>query len=335
MAKLAFFELEPWEKNYISGKLKKHTLIFVDKELHARNLENIKDIDGLIVFVHSQITADMINKLKKLKLVATMSTGYDHIALDACKQRRIIVCNVPFYGENTVAEYAFALLLSLSRKIHKTYMRTIQGNFSLKELRGFDLKGKTLGVIGTGHIGQHVIAMAKGFEMNVLGYARTSDKKLAKKLGFTYTSLPTLLKKSDIITIHVPYTKETHHLIDKNAVKHMKKGVILINTSRGSVIETEALLYGLKKKIIAGAGLDVLEAESFIQDEKRLLKTRHIESSQLKLMLEDHALLEDDHVLITPHNAFNTTEAIQRIMDTTIDNINQFFSKKKVKNKVV
>src|SRR3989338_1780247 len=140
MAKIVFFELEPWEKKYFS---------------------------------------------EKLKLIATMSTGFDHIDIAACKSMNIEVCNVPFYGENTVAEYTFALILSLSRKIHKTYSRTVRGDFSIKDIRGFDLKGKTLGVIGTGHIGQHVIKMAKGFEMNVLGFAQHKDKKIAKELGFS------------------------------------------------------------------------------------------------------------------------------------------------------
>ena len=298
MAYIVFFELEPWEQHYVTTKLQGHKLVFFNKEITRKSIEKVKDADALALFVHSKVDAKIINRMKKLKLIIAMSTGYDHIDLKTCKSKGIVVCNVPYYGENTVAEYTFALLLSLSRKIHETYVKTKAGDFSIKGLRGFDLKGKTLGVIGVGHIGQHVAAMAKGFEMNVIGYNREHDAKLAKKRGFTYVSMPTLLKKADIITLHVPYTKETHHLIDKEKVTMMKKGVVLLNTCRGPVVDTDALVYGLKKKIISGAGLDVLEAETFIHDEKNLLKNREIESSQLRTMLENHMLLEEHKSLL-------------------------------------
>lgn len=335
MAKILFFELEPWEKEYISKRLKGNKLIFLNKELSKNAVQKYNDCDILVLFVHSQVDKVILKAFKQLKLIATMSTGYDHIDTATCKAMNIGVCNVPYYGENTVAEYAFALLLSLSRKIHETYDRTRTGNFSIKGLRGFDLKGKTLGVIGAGHIGQHVITMAKGFEMDVVAYSRTPDQKLAKKMGFKFVTLSTLLKKSNVITLHVPYNKDTHHIINKQRVKMMKKGAVLINTSRGAVVDTEALLYGLKNNIISGAGLDVLEAESFMNDEKKLLKTRHIDSSQLRAMLENHMLMQEHNVIITPHNAFNTTEAIQRILATTIDNIKTYLRKKKIKNRIV
>ncbi len=335
MAKILFFELEPWEKEYIAQRLKGHKLIFLNKELSKSAVKKYNDSDILVLFVHSQVDKNILKTFKKLKLIATMSTGYDHIDTATCKAMNIGVCNVPYYGEHTVAEYTFALLLSLSRKIHETYDRTRTGNFSIKGLRGFDLKGKTLGVIGPGHIGQHVIKIAKGFEMHVVAHSRKPDRKLAKKMGFTVTSLQSLLTKSDVITVHVPYNKDTHHIINKQRVKMIKKGVVLLNTSRGAVVDTEALLYGLKKKIISGAGLDVLEAESFIQDERRLLKTRHIDSSQLRAMLENHMLMQEHNVIITPHNAFNTTEAIQRILDMTIDNVKTYIRSKRIKNKIV
>lgn len=244
------------------------------------------------------------------------------------RKRKIAVCNVPHYGENTVAEHTFALILNLTRKIHKAYDRTVKGDFSIEGLRGVDLQGKILGVVGVGSIGQHVVRMAKGFEMNVIGYDKFENTKLAKKLGFKYVELDYLLKNSDVISLHAPYNQSTHHLIDKKSVGLMKKGVLIVNTSRGQLIETEALLEGLASGKIAGAGLDVLEGECFIKEEKQLLSKHFSQQCDLKTVLENHILLKNENVIITPHNAFNSWEALHRILDTTILNINSFLKKR-------
>ena len=273
------------------------------------------------------INKEILQKLPKLKLITIRSTGFDHIDLKECKKRKIVVCNVPYYGENTVAEHTFALILSLSRNIHKAYIKTIRHDFSIDDLKGFDLKGKILGVIGAGRIGLHVIRIAKGFGMKVYAYDAYQNKFIAEVLDFKYTSLEELLKKSDIITLHVPYNKSTHHLLNKERIKLIKKGAIIINTSRGAVIDTEALIEAIDKKIISGAGLDVLEGEELIKEEKQLLYDKN-KLGILGNLVKDHILLSRENVVFTPHIGFYSQEALERILDTTVQNIFTFLSKK-------
>jgi len=325
--RIAFFEIKGWEKKYLRKKLKGYHLKFYNGPLRLENVEEVRNFDIVSVFIYSKVDKHVLQKLPKLKLIVTRSTGFDHIDLKQCKQRKVTVCNVPFYGENTVAEHTFALILSLSRNIHKSYMRTLRADFSIEGLEGFDLKGRTLGVIGVGRIGLHVIRTAKGFGMDVLAYDVRQDKFLAEVLGFNYTSFENVLKKSDIITIHVPYNKSTHHLINEDTIKLIKKGAILINTSRGGIVDTEALIEALDKKILSGAGLDVLEGEELIKEEKQLLyekKKLHVLGSLVK----DHILLRKDNVVFTPHIAFYSREALERILETTTQNIMNFLSGK-------
>ena len=328
--KITFFETEVWEEEYIKERLKNHKVAFIKDSLNLKTVELAKNAEIISVFVYSEINKNILAKLPNLKAIATRSTGFDHIDLRECRKRKIIVSNVPTYGENTVAEHTFALILALSRKIHKSYERTIRGNFSLDGLRGFDLKGKTIGIIGLGHIGEHVARIAKGFEMNILSVDRHKNQKLAKKLGLKYTSLNTLLKSSDIVTLHIPYNKSTHHLINEKTIKLMKKDSIIINTSRGGIIDTGALVKALASKHLVGAGLDVLEEESLIKEEAQLL-SKNFPKEKLQNLIENHMLLTFDNVIITPHNAFNSKEALQRILDTTIENI-KCISKGKCEN---
>lgn len=200
--KIAFFELEPWEKEYFLKNLKDCNIQFIDDHLNENNVSQIKDADAVGVFIYSVVNKKILEKLPNLKLIVTLSTGFDHIDLRGCKKREIIVCNVPHYGENTVAEHTFALILSLTRMIHKAYERTIRGDFSIGGLRGTDLRGKILGVIGTGSIGQHVVRIAKCFEMKVIAFDKFRNLELGKRLVFKYVSLNNILKNSDIITPH-------------------------------------------------------------------------------------------------------------------------------------
>ncbi|PIZ50554.1 hydroxyacid dehydrogenase [Candidatus Woesearchaeota archaeon CG_4_10_14_0_2_um_filter_33_13] len=326
--KIGFFELESWEEEVIKKQLPNNDLIFSEKRLTKNNVQKYKDIDALTVFVHSEVNKQVLDKLPKLKVIITMSTGYDHIDLEECRKRKIPVCNVPTYGENTVAEHTFALILALSRKIVECVNRTHLGSFRLEGLRGFDLMGKTMGIVGGGNIGKHVIRMAKGFEMNVLVFDLYKDEKLAKKMGFKYAELDSLLKSSDIVTLHVPYNKHTHHLINKEKLDLMKSTAYLINTSRGGIIDQKELIKALKKKKIAGAGLDVLEDECEIVEETQLLKKEFGGHCNLNRIVENHAILKLPNVIVTPHNAFNTNEALMRILQTTIDNLKGFKSGK-------
>lgn len=326
--KIAFFELEKWEEEYIEDHLKGHKLYFFDKPLNVRSLDKIKDIEVIACFIYSELDEGVLRDLPKLKFIATMSTGFDHVNIEYCKKIGIKISNVPSYGENTVAEHTFGLILNLSKKLNDSIDRTKRDDFSLNGLMGFDLKGKTIGVIGVGNIGRHVVKIAKGFEMNVIAYSLYPDNKLSKELGFKWVSFDELLRKSDIITFHVPLNDSTRHMINMNSIKKIKKGAYLINTARGEIIDTGALLYGLERGIIVGAGLDVLEGENDIKDEKSLLKNTN--KKDWENFLQNHLLLKEKNVIVTPHSAFYTREALQRILDITIDNINGF-----VKGKVV
>ncbi len=307
---IAFFEIQGWEKPLIEKTLKGHTISFFKEPLSERNIKAARNTEIISVFIYSELTKELIAQLPNLRLIVTRSTGFDHVDIEECKKRDIIVANVPHYGENTVAEYTFALILSLSRKVHRAYFHSQRNDFSVHNLKGFDLKGKTLGVIGTGRIGKHVVKIARGFDMNVLAYDIYPNEAAERELGFTYVSLVELVKKSDIITLHTFYTKENHHFIDKKAFSLMKKGAILINTARGPLVDTKALVDALNKKILAAAALDVLEDET-------LLKTG-------KLTKQDKQLLKNENVIITPHVAFNTQEALERIMATTVSIITDF-----------
>ncbi len=291
------------------------------------NAAQIKDFDAFSVFIYSKIDEQIIQAIPNLKLITTRSTGFDHIDLEVCKKQGITVCNVPSYGENTVAEHTFALILALSRNMCKACIRRFEQDFSIEGLEGFDLKGKTIGVIGTGQIGLHVIRIAKGFGMNVVAYDVHQNKLLSEVLGFEYVTLENLLASSDVITLHVPYMKATHHLMNKDTFKLVKKGAILINTARGSIVDTEALIDALDKKILAGAGLDVFEGEEVIKEEKQLLyDPKNLEV--LASLVKDHILLSKDNVVFTPHIAFYSKEALERILETTVENIAAFVSGK-------
>ena len=321
--KIAFFELEEWQKEGVKGTLKGHSLVFVDEPLEKKHVSRLKEVEVLVVFIYSAVGKKIIDALPKLKLVCTMSTGFDHIDVGYCKKKGVNVCNVPTYGENTVAEHTFALILALSRKMYPSIKRTHEQHSFVTDssLRGFDLKGLTLGLLGCGNIGQHVARLGVGLEMEVLVFDRSRDASLAKKIGFKHVSLPSLLKRCDILSLHVPYTKETHHLIDGKAIASMKDGVFIINTSRGGVIDTHALVAALQTGKVAGAGLDVLEEECVVKEEAALLKDEFKKTCDMTTLLENHLLMKMDNVVITPHNAFNSKEALQRILETTLENI--------------
>ncbi len=328
--KIAFFEIEEWEKEHLKAELKNVEASFFTEKLSAETASHAKDCQVVSVFTDSQITKEVMESLPELKLITTRSTGFDHIDVEDAKARDITVCNVPTYGENTVAEHTFALILDLSRKVHQSIEGVKKEGFAIKGLRGFDLKGKTIGVVGLGHIGQHVARIAKGFEMNVLAVDHQKDKKLAKSLGFEYATLEEMLKQADIITLHVPYNKNTHHLISAQNIGLVKKGVYIINTARGGLIETGALVKALDDGIVAGAGLDVLEEECFIKEEASLLSKELPPTCDIRTLLQNHVLMQRENVIITPHNAFNSKEALERILQTTMENIKGFGEGKEV-----
>lgn len=321
----SFYGIMPEMKDYLKRQLKGNKIFISEKPLEKEKLDKNTEILG--VFVDSKVDKAVFSALPKLKLVVTMSTGYNHIDLKTAKKHNIPVCNVPTYGENTVAQHAMAFILALSRKLFVSIKRVKEGEFDYHGLKGFDLKDHTVGIIGTGHIGVHLIDMLSGFCTNTIAYDAFPNKKLEDEHKFKYVSLEELLKKSDIISLHIPFFPETYHLIDEKAIKKMKPGVYIINTARGELIDSKALVWGLKSNHVAGAGLDVLESEDVIAHPEKLFaksnKPKDVETELMTNIIIDHPT-----TIITPHNAFNSTEALQRIFNTTVDNIKNFLAGK-------
>ncbi|HOS43551.1 MAG TPA: NAD(P)-dependent oxidoreductase [Armatimonadota bacterium] len=317
-------ELNPDEVAFITEQLPGVEAV-CESPIHECMSPAFATAEILSVFVHSRVTPDILDAMPALKFIATRSTGYDHIDLETCNARGILVANVPRYGDNTVAEHTFALILSLSRKIHKAYQRTVAGDFSLANLEGFDLKGKTLGVVGAGSIGLHVIRIAIGFGMRVIAYDVKPNPLIAEVLNFHYVSFGELLANADIISLHAPLLPATRHMINAETITLIKRGALLINTARGGLVDTDALLTALDEGIISGAGLDVLEGEELIEEEERLMRAPEAAES-LRMLIRQHILLRRPDVVITPHMSFYSREARQRILETTVGNIRAYLA---------
>ncbi len=320
--KLVFFEVEEWEKPIIEAAFPDAHL--VAEKLTPDNASEFAEMEVASSFIYSSFNKQVLDKLPHLKMIATRSTGYDHIEMEETKRREICVVNVPEYGSITVAEHTFALIINLSRKIYQSVNQAKQLHFDHYNLKGVDLYGKTLGIIGLGKIGSHVVRIAKGFGMNVLVTNRTRHQKLAKEMGFEYVELPELLAQSDVVSLHLPYNEHTRHTIHTENIMQMKKGSYLVNTARGGLIQTEAIMKALEEEILEGVGLDVLEGENDMTEETEVLTNRFRKKEDLKTLVLNHILINHPKVLITPHNAFNSTEALMRIENTTIDNIQNY-----------
>lgn len=326
--KIAFFEVPKEEQVFFSQAFSDSEVLFFEEKLNENNVEKVKDCEVVSVFINSIINKNIIDSLPNLKYVTTRSTGFEHIDLEYFALKGIKASNVPSYGSHTVAEFAFSLILNLSRKIinANNHLRDSMDFNFYSSLQGFDLQGKTLGVIGTGRIGKNVIKIARSFEMNVLAYDLFPDINFAKENNFTYKSLLEVLEGSDIVTIHTPYTKENYHLINKENISKMKKGIFVINTARGALIDTEALIGGINEGIIAGAGLDVLEGERDLKIEKEIVGANGTEQIDYKIIVEDQILIDMPQVIVTPHIAFYSKEAEAEIIKTTVENIKGFIS---------
>jgi D-lactate dehydrogenase len=319
--RVAFFEVKDWERQYLEERLAGDLASFDGGTIGPERAGACDPAaECLSVFIYSRVTRAVLDALPELRLIATRSTGYDHIDLAGCRERGIAVSNVPSYGENTVAEHTFALVLMLARKVHHAYAQVQQGRVDLPALTGFDLHGKTIGVVGAGRIGLHVIRIARGFGMDVLAHDVHRDPFLAELLGFRYVELDALLAASDIVTLHCPLIPATHHLLGRERLARMKRGALLINTARGGLVDTDALVEALESGQVGGAGLDVLEGEELIKEEKQLLHERQ-DVERLRTAVRNRVLLGRSDVVFTPHNAFNSREALLRILDTTLANL--------------
>jgi D-lactate dehydrogenase len=319
MNKICFYDTKPYDKKYFEANKEKFgfQIDYFEEKLNRNTAIMAKGYEAVVAFVNDTIDKKTIDILYEngVRIIAMRCAGYNNIDFKAA-YGKIHVVNVPAYSPYAVAEHAIALLLTLNRKIHKSYNRTREFNFSLNGLTGFDLHGKTVGVIGTGKIGRIFIDICKGFGMNVLAY----DLYPVKDSGIQYVTLEEIFEKSDIISLHCPLTKETFHIVNEETIGKMKKGVVIINTSRGALINSEDLLNGLKEGIIGAAGLDVYEEET-------------------ELFYEDmsYTIIQDDilsrivtlpNVIVTSHQAFLTEEALSNIADTTCSNLEEYFSGK-------
>ena len=328
--KIAFFGAKPYDISSFDQVNKdfNYDIKYYKGHLNKNNLVLTQGTDAVCIFVNDTADAEIIDGLAKngVKLLALRCAGYNNVDLAAAKGKMKIV-RVPAYSPYAVAEHAVALMLSLNRKIHRAYWRTRDGNFSLHGLMGFDMHGKTAGIIGTGKIAKILIKILKGFGMNIVAYDLYPDYAFAEEQGITYTTLDELYKQSDIISLHCPLTDKTKYLINDISICKMKDNVMIINTGRGLLIHTNALIEGLKNKKIAAAGLDVYEEEGdyFYEDKSDKI----IDDDVLA------RLLSFNNVIVTSHQAFFTKEALHNIAETTLLNIKAFMENQPLANEVV
>ncbi len=316
--KVAFYDTKEYDRPSFElyGKLHNVEYKFLETKLTEDTVELARGCDAVCVFVNDTVNAAVIDKLYEfgVKMIALRCAGYNNVDVRHA-YKKVHVTHVPAYSPYAVAEHAAAMLLTSVRRIHKAYDRTRNFNFSIAGLTGFDLHGKTVGVVGTGRIGRIFIDICKGFGMNVIAY----DKFPAEGFGINYVSLDELFEKSDIISLHCPLTDGTRHMINADAIAQMKKGVVIINTSRGGLIDSEALLDGIKARKVGAACLDVYEEEADIFFEDR---SGHIMNDELL-----SGLISMPNVIVTSHQAFLTEEALNNIAETTVNNIISCFEK--------
>jgi D-lactate dehydrogenase len=340
--KIVFVETEDDEQAFFAGSLADHHVEFVD------SLEEVSADAGIVsVFVNSTIDATFLRSHPKLKFVATRSATVDHLDARAAARQGVVLANVPDYGAATVAEHTFSLILGVARKLRHCLQAGRRSKGTAERLRGTELYGKVLGVIGCGRVGTHVMRIASGFCMGCLAYDVRPDPDKAKRLGFRYVSLDQLLRASDIITLHLPLTPRTRRLLNESRLSRCKEGVILINTARGGLVDIDALLKGLDSGHIGGVGLDVLEDEDgFDGDSARRIGAQIVQKihsmstpggdpvrrderlRELRSIMRNRQLLEHDNVFFTPHVGFNSVEAIERINLGTVENIKGFLEGK-------
>ena len=328
--KIAFFGAKPYDIASFD-KVNEHfnyDIKYFKGHLNPNNVVLTKEADVVCIFVNDTADAAVIDAMADngVKLLALRCAGFNNVDLTAAKGKLPVV-RVPAYSPYAVAEYSLALMLSLNRKIHRAYWRTRDGNFSLNGMMGFDMHGKTIGIIGTGKIAKILIKILKGFGMHILAYDLYPDYKFAEEEGITYTTLDELYHRSDIISLHCPLTEETRYLINDQSIDKMKDGVMIINTGRGQLIHTNALIEGVKEKKISAAGLDVYEEEGdyFYEDKSDKI----IDDDVLA------RLLSFNNVIVTSHQAFFTKEAMHNIAETTLQNIEDFRLNRPLVNEVI
>lgn len=323
MKKVAFFDTKPYDRTWFDALGKNYEITYFEEKLNHHTAKFTDGFDAVCAFVNDRVNALAIERLYNngVRVIAMRCAGYSNVDVKAAFQKLHIV-RVPAYSPHAVAEHTMGLLLTLNRRLHKAYNRTREFNFSIVGLTGTDLYGKTVGVIGTGKIGRTFIDICRGFGMRVLAY----DKFPAKDSGLDYVELDTLLRESDVISLHCPLTPDTRHILNRDAFSKMKKGVFILNTSRGALIDSEALLDALNSRTVGGAGLDVYEEEANLFYEDRSDTIIHDDTLAL--------LVSRPNVILTAHQAFLTEEALHNIAEETIKNLDAFFSGAPLENEI-
>lgn len=328
--KIAFFDSKKYDVESFSKHNKKYNykIKFFEPKLNIDSVILAKGYDVVCIFVNDEVNKEVIDKLYEfdIRMIALRCAGYNNVDFEAAAGK-IKVTRVPAYSPYAVAEHTVALMMTLNRKIHKAYIRTRETNFTLSGLKGFDMFNKTAGIVGTGKIAKIIIRILKGFGMKILAYDPYPDMSAAKELGFEYTNLENLYKQSDIISLHCPLNSETKYLINKISIEKMKRGVMIVNTGRGALINTLDLIEGLKNGQVGYAALDVYEEEAdyFFEDFSSEVLTDDMLAR----------LLTFNNVLITSHQAFLTNEALDNIAETTFLNINELENSEKLTNEIV
>jgi Lactate dehydrogenase and related dehydrogenases len=337
---LFFVETEDDEQPFFAEGLADHDVVFVEDITGVP-----RDAEIVSVFIHSRVGAEFFRRHPKVKLVASRSSASDHLDLKAAARRGVILARVPDYGAATVAEHTFALILGVTRRLRQCLETRNRGRGAIARLRGLELRGKTLGVVGTGRVGRMVLAIGKAFGMDCLAFDRKTEAELAGTIGFRYVSLDKLLRCSDVVTLHVPLNPRTRHLLSAKRLARGKPGFILINTARGALVDIDALLTGLKSGQVGGVGLDVLEDDTvFRQDASRIIGAQIVQKihaistpggdplrrekrlRELEGIMRNRQLLAHQNVFFTPHVGFNSIEAIERINLGTVQNIRDFLA---------
>lgn len=325
--KIAFFSTQPYDKEYFERYNKQHKLVFFEAQLNEQTVNLAKGFDAICAFVNDRLNAAVIKDLAAagIKIIAQRCAGFNNVDLAAAKENKMVVVRVPAYSPHAVAEHALALIMTLNRKTHKAYNRVREGNFSLDRLTGFDLYGKTVGIIGTGKIGQCFATIMQGLGCRVMAFDLVANKEV-EATGVVYTNLVELLQQSDIVSLHCPLTELTKHLINTESLQLMKKGAMLINSSRGALIDTKATIDALKTGQLGYLGIDVYE-----QEEKLFFHDLSENIIKDDIILR---LLSFPNVLITSHQGFLTDEALTQIALITLQNLEDFEQGKKLVNVV-
>ena len=325
--KIAFFSTQPYDKEYFERYNTQHEIIFFEARLNEQTVNLAKGCNAVCAFVNDQLNAGVLTALKEIgiKIIAQRCAGFNNVDMETAKQNNITVVRVPAYSPHAVAEHALALIMTLNRKTHKAYNRVREGNFSLDRLTGFDLFGKTVGVIGTGKIGQCFARIMLGLGCKVVAFDIIINKEL-EALGIKYLSLKEVLEQSNIVSLHCPLTEQTKHLINNETLGNMKHGAMLINTSRGALVDTKAVINALKNGKLGYLGLDVYE-----QEEKLFFHDLNENVITDDILVR---LLGFPNVLITSHQGFLTDEALTQIAIVTLQNISDFEKNKPLINKV-